>query len=351
MKKIHITLIVIIIAVVAAVFLLSPKNTGNTVKDSKPVSTGQTPAGQSEKAPPEQGKDIPQEKNEGIPPKPAEGAPPQGSGDFQPPVDLSKLVPPGEFEPLKPLDPADYKDLTPEVKDIFDKPGKDLLAERRLSGTNPYTMMKEMGLKEGDNIADIGCGTGYYTFIFAWKVGKKTKSGDMTIVEPLPGDKGMMYAVDINKAMLTYDQYMLEHLKTERKIEFRNIKFLASDEKAGMSGIPAGSLDFAFLSETHAYNHIWGNTSHLVNSDMKKSKEAYFKSIGEQTAGLTKTVYEALKPGGIYIITENDIKDRPTESILYKEDVVKLLESTGKFKMNRIGDFYRNAYILFMKKI
>jgi SAM-dependent methyltransferase len=326
MKKIHIVIIITIIAVATAVFLLRPKNQGSTGNPNKTATTAAT-----------------------ADPNPV--APPSGNGQFVPPVDMAKLVPPGEFAPLKPLDPKNYKDLTPEVKDIFDKPGMDLLAERRLSGTNPYKMLQEMRLKEGDTLADIGCGTGFYTFIFAWKTGKKTKSGGMTIVEPFPDGRGMIYAIDINKAMLKYNEYMLEHLKSERKIEFRNIVFICNEADGGIKGVPDNSLDFAYLSETHAYNHIWGNTSHLVNDDLKKNKEAFFKAIEKQTSNLTKTVHKALKKDGIYIITENDIRDKPTESILYKEDVIKLLESDGMFKIQRVGSFFRDAYILFFKKV
>ncbi|HEV3142855.1 MAG TPA: methyltransferase domain-containing protein, partial [Gemmataceae bacterium] len=50
----------------------------------------------------------------------------------------------------------------------------------------PAKLIKELNLKPGDAVADIGAGSGYYSFKFS----------------PLVGDKGKVYAVDIQKEML-----------------------------------------------------------------------------------------------------------------------------------------------------
>jgi len=263
-------------------------------------------------------------------------------------------VPEGEFPLLKPLNPDRYKDLTKDELQIFNRAAIDLLSENRARGrNNPYVLLDVLGLREGDNVGDIGCGPGYYTFILAYRVGKKVKdpkTGKIT-VKPVEKNRGMVYAVDFYPPMITYVKLMREHLVKERKVDFQNIKFICNENDGLVNDILADTLDIAFLSEMHIYNHIPDNQHQFVTKEQRKNKDYYFNMLRDRSEDFTKSVYRALKPGGMLVITETSEENKPNQSILYKDDVIKLLESTEFFKFEKTDDSFIGAYILFMKKI
>lgn len=97
-----------------------------------------------------------------------------------------------------------------------------------------------LDINEGDTVADIGTGGGYYACLFARKVGLK----------------GKVFAVDINRALLS----RLERAAERRGIT--NIVVILGDQ-SGCS-LPAASCDLVFLRNVF---------HHLTNPDI------YFKSI------------------------------------------------------------------------
>jgi len=50
-----------------------------------------------------------------------------------------------------------------------------ILACTSLTRENPETILSEAGVKPGEVVADIGCGTGYFTIPLAKHVGKRGK--------------------------------------------------------------------------------------------------------------------------------------------------------------------------------
>ena len=56
------------------------------------------------------------------------------------------------------------KMLTPEQADI-------LLSEGRMNLEQPLKTLNFMGLRDGDVVADVGCGNGFYTLQIAPRVG------------------------------------------------------------------------------------------------------------------------------------------------------------------------------------
>ncbi|MCD4782423.1 MAG: methyltransferase domain-containing protein [Candidatus Eremiobacteraeota bacterium] len=282
------------------------------------------------------------------------GKPATPSGDKLKTWTDTKVVPDGEFPLLKPLDPKKYKNLSKDELQIFNITAKSLLNENRARGrNNPYVLLDILDLKEGDNIGDIGCGPGYYTFILAYRVGKKVKdpATGKTVVKPVGKNGGLVYAVDFYPPMITYVKFMREHLAKERKVDFQNIKFICNEADGLVYDIPADTLDFAFLSEMHIYNHIPDNPHQFVTQEQRKNKEYYFNMLRDRSEDFTKSIHNALKPGGLLFITETCEVNKPNQSILYKDDVIKLLESTGLFKFEKTDDSFMGAYLLFMKKI
>jgi ubiquinone/menaquinone biosynthesis C-methylase UbiE len=115
-----------------------------------------------------------------------------------------------------------------------------------------------VGLRPGDGVADIGAGTGLFTFLFAEQVGAK----------------GTVYAVDIAPAFVKY----IAQQARERKQEGIVKPVLNTPESAEL---PAGSIDVAFLCDT--YHHF------------------------EHPERMLASIHRALRPGGRLVVIDFDL--------------------------------------------
>src|SRR5947208_7015825 len=116
--------------------------------------------------------------------------------------------------------PSDIK----QYIDALERPERD-------KDQRPDEVIKALNLDEYMTIADIGAGSGYFTRKFVWAV----------------QDKGMVYAIDTEPAMLKYNEEMVEHLHTPY-----NAKFVVAKPDDPM--LPAKSVDLIFLCNT--YHHL-----------------------------------------------------------------------------------------------
>lgn len=115
-------------------------------------------------------------------------------------------------------------------------------------------ILQEVGLAKGDAIADIGAGTGLYTFAFAEAVGAS----------------GRVFAVDVQDYFLEY----LDAQADERGLpQVQTVHASQTDVT-----LDPGSIDVAFLCD--AYHHI------------------------EHPAPYLKTVRRALRPGGRLVVVD-----------------------------------------------
>jgi len=109
---------------------------------------------------------------------------------------------------------------------------RKLNSEERRRILPPIETLKKMGLLEGDIIADIGCGIGYFTF---------PASG-------IVGPKGLVYAMDISPEML---------VDVEKKVSEQgilNIRTIQTEEN-----------DFKVTEETVTYAFISNVLHELMN--------------------------------------------------------------------------------------
>ncbi len=96
----------------------------------------------------------------------------------------------------------------------------------------PERLLKALALKPGDVVADIGAGTGYYSWRMAAEV----------------GEKGLVYAVDIQQEMLD----LLARNMTERKIA--NVKGVLGTVTD--PNLPATSIDLVLMVDVyHEFDH------------------------------------------------------------------------------------------------
>ena len=102
----------------------------------------------------------------------------------------------------------------------------------RVAEEKPALLLKALKLKPGDAVADIGAGTGYYS----WRIAEAV------------GEKGRVYAVDIQQEMLD----LLAKNMAERKItNVKGVLGAITDPK-----LPARSVDLVLMVDVyHEFDH------------------------------------------------------------------------------------------------
>ena len=147
----------------------------------------------------------------------------------------------------------------------------------------PWKVVNSLGLKPGDAVADIGAGSGYFSVIFAKKV----------------GENGKVYAVDVEPGMVSFIQERAE------KEGFKNITPILAQPNNPL--LSPGSFDVVFICDT--LHHIGNRPDYL---------------------GL---VGKALKTGGRLAIVdfkkEETAEGPPIGMRLSRDDVVNEITASG----------------------
>src|SRR5689334_7603646 len=105
----------------------------------------------------------------------------------------------------------------------FDREGREIFDRRR-------EILKAVGLKPGMVAADIGAGSGLFTYLFAEEVGAG----------------GKVYAVDINQVMID------NIVRRSRELGYKHVEGRLGSAKS--VPVPPGSVDVAFTSDV--YHHF-----------------------------------------------------------------------------------------------
>ena len=163
----------------------------------------------------------------------------------------------------------------------------------------PDEVIAALGLKAGETLADIGAGSGYFTFRFARKV----------------GDSGRVFAVDINSDMIIY---MNRYIR-EKKVKNVTTILSAPDDPL----LQDSSINRFFICDT--WHHIQNRPQYIAL--MKKM----------------------LKPGGQIVIVDYKKKQLPVgpppEMKLGRREVVGEMEGNG-FKLAKEHTFLPYQYFL-----
>ncbi len=158
-------------------------------------------------------------------------------------------------------------------------------AESRDEWQQPDRLMDDLGLKPGDAVADVGCGSGYFTLRLATAV----------------GEKGRVWAVDISVEALKEVRQRVEREKVT------NVEIIQSEPTD--TKLKAESVGAALLCDV----------VHEVPED--------------QRAGLMKSIAMALKPGGFLFLVDyrksRDVTFDPYERLVPRDDLVKLTTDAG----------------------
>lgn len=176
--------------------------------------------------------------------------------------------------------------------DVLDDPKRDAYQK-------PHEVVHALNLKSGEVIADIGAGSGYFTFHLARHV----------------GDKGKVYAVDVSPDMILHINRRIREQKAN------NVVSILADPDDPL--LPDQSVNRFFICEV--WHHIENQTKYL--SLMKKM----------------------LKPGGEIVVIDFHKKEFPVgppmNMKIAREDVIKRLESNG-YRLTKEHTFLPYQYFL-----
>lgn len=131
-----------------------------------------------------------------------------------------------------------------EIALVMGHQGADWLErpEREIE-EQPAVLMRGLGLRRGDVVADIGAGTGYYTWRLAEAVGAT----------------GCVYAVDVQPEMLQ----ILQQRMAQR--DLRQVKMVLGTETDAR--LPTNAIDLALMVDVyHEFSHPYEMMQSLVQS-------------------------------------------------------------------------------------
>jgi arsenite methyltransferase len=163
----------------------------------------------------------------------------------------------------------------------------------------PHEVVESLGIKEGETIADIGAGSGYFAFRFSRHV----------------GPSGRIYAVDIDPDMILYMNRRI------RDMQIKNVVTVLSapDDPLLMDQ----SVDRFFICET--WHHIQNQAQYLT------------------------LMKEMLKPGGQVIMIDFQKRDLPVgppaEMKIARGDLIRQMQANG-FRLEKENTFLPYHYFL-----
>ncbi|MGN0643299.1 MAG: class I SAM-dependent methyltransferase [Huintestinicola sp.] len=170
-------------------------------------------------------------------------------------------------------------------------------------------MLKFINIREGETVADIGCGGGYFTWQFSKSAGKD----------------GRVYATEINKEALKY----VEGFKEKNNIQ--NIIPLTA--KMNDACLPENSIDTVFMCSMYHAVYI---------TDIEFVKDEFIESL-----------HKALKKDGRLIIVDNNITEKGVPSYygpgIMPELIIAQLSYYG-FKLEDSLSLIPQRFVLIFKQ-
>ena len=181
---------------------------------------------------------------------------------------------------------------------IFESPGREVYDKR-------HTIVNALSIKTGMAIADIGAGTGFYTYLFAQEVGAS----------------GKVYAVDIS------ENFIKNILIRARQKKLENIKGIINSQKS--TKLEPDSIDLAFICDT--YHHF------------------------EYPQSMLASIHQALRAGGELVII--DFRKQPGVSSGWvmshvranEKDVIREVEIAGFNLADKSELLHENFFLKFSK--
>jgi SAM-dependent methyltransferase len=171
----------------------------------------------------------------------------------------------------------------------------------------PSKLLPALKFKDGDVVADIGAGSGYYTFRIA----------------PLVGPKGKVLAVDIQPEMLAI---MRQRMKKEKVRNIELIKGTESDPK-----LPANSVDLILLVDVyHEFSYPYEMTEAMVKSLKPKGRIVFVEFRKEDPNVPIKLVHKMFQKQVVKEMEPHALRYVNTLDILPWQHVIIFERKDGK---------------------
>lgn len=164
----------------------------------------------------------------------------------------------------------------------------------RDSWQKPDEVIALLEIREGAQLADVGAGSGYFTFRFAEVV----------------GPSGRIYAVDVDDDML---EYLTEEI-SERDVE--NVEVVRGEFSDPQ--LPDGRIDLLFTSNT--YHHIQDRSAYFrgVLTDLSTEGRVVILELNDSSwfpriAGHftpKETIVEEMEAAGYRLVDDFDLVER-----------------------------------------
>lgn len=185
---------------------------------------------------------------------------------------------------------------------IFNNPNRFMWERTR-------EMLEFIHIREGETVADIGCGGGY----FSWQFSKAV------------GDAGKVYATEINSDALQYlNEFVRQH-------DVKNIKSLVA--KMNDASLPQDSIDTIFMCSMYHAVYI---------TDIEFVKDEFIDSL-----------HRALKKDGRLVIVDNNITENGVPSYygpgILPELVIAQLDYYG-FRLTDSLELIPQRYVLIFEQ-
>lgn len=180
----------------------------------------------------------------------------------------------------------------------FERPGREVYDKR-------HDVVKALGLTQGMDVADVGAGTGFYSLLFAQKI----------------GPQGKVYAVDIT------EDFIRNILRRADEMGLKNIHATISNQTD--THLQPASVDLVFVCAT--YHHF------------------------EYPQTMLASMYRALRPGGQLVIIDFHKQAGLSSAWVMshvrgnKHTVIKEVEQVG-FKFHSEAPVLKTNYFLRFKK-
>ena len=169
-------------------------------------------------------------------------------------------------------------------------------------------MLDYLNLKKGESVADIGCGSGYFSYRFCHHV----------------GEDGRVYATETNEDALAY---------LKKLIDKNNLNITPLVGRLNDACLPENSVDTIFMCSMYHAVYI---------ANLEFVKDEFIESLKK-----------ALRPGGRLVIVDNDITAREAPAYfgpgIAKELIIAQLKYYG-FELAESRQFVPQRYILTFRR-
>ena len=219
------------------------------------------------------------------------------------------------------LSQSEWRIMTEEGQKREFHSGKNFLRTRSII---PEVVIKELNIKAGQTILDIGCGEGYLTFPIASVIGKK----------------GKVFASDIDEKKIAYMLQMIRKFSVEKNRNFDNI--IVRLNHVDNIGIDPGKIDQAIMLDVHILFFRQNNEASGIAEDQEKIVNEIYKS---QKAFMTD-VYKALKKNGKITLIEHSGK----QIAVNKKHLLILMKKFGFILEKQKKDIPGYPYFMTFKK-